>query len=538
MKQKSFVIILFLQVWVQLYSQPVVSKQKTIGGNSEDQLGGMWATTDGGMVLGGRSYSYVSFDKTENNRGIDDYWVVKLDKDGKIQWQRTLGGTDVDELLALQQTRDGGYILAGNSQSYISADKADNSKGVFDCWIIKLNSFGSVEWQKTLGGDSYEFCNSIRQTRDGGYIVGCMSNSNISGDKSDPGKGGFDFWVVKLDSKGNKEWDRSLGGSGDEFLNQAIQTSDGGYIAVGLSNSNASGDKTENCRGNNDYWAIKLDRNGNKVWDKTAGGTDNDYVNGVVQTPDGNFILTGASASPISGEKTEASRGGFDFWIVKLNKSGKIIFDRTIGGNGDEFEAIAELTDDGGFILGGNSSSNISGEKTENSRGSFDYWILKFNKNGSISWDKTIGGNGDDNLRSIRQIKKGSYMLGGYSWSNANGDKTEDSYGGNDYWVVNLIDKSQCSDFTATPEAKLLFSSADENISTVFKAYPNPARDQVMIRTNGKATVALTDYSGRVLVSSVIVNNGSINTSGLNMGLYFIKNLTTGEIQKLLISPK
>src|SRR5450432_3787589 len=218
--------------------------------------------------------------------------------------------------------------------------------------------------------------------------------------------------------------DRTLGGSGDEFVNQAIQTADGGYMAVGLSNSDISGDKSENGRGLNDYWAIKLDKNGNKQWDKTAGGNDNDYVNGVVQTPDGGYALCGASASNISGDKSENSRGGQDYWLVKLSKTGKIQFNKTIGGTYDEYGQTIENTIDGGLILGGSSPSPISGEKTETSRGNTDYWVVKMKSNGTIAWDKTIGGDGDDDLRSIKEIEKNKYIIGGYSNSDISGDKT------------------------------------------------------------------------------------------------------------------
>ena len=187
MKQR-ILCILFFAFCINSFSQAVIGKQKTLGGSSDDQLGGSWLTTDGGVVLGGRSYSPISGEKTETNNGVDDYWLVKLDKSGKVQWQRTFGGTDVDEILALQQTKDGGYILTGNSVSYPSGDKAEN-KGVFDYWVIKLNSFGSMEWQKAIGGDSYEFCNSVQQTKDGGYLIGGSSLSNISGDKSENSKG-------------------------------------------------------------------------------------------------------------------------------------------------------------------------------------------------------------------------------------------------------------------------------------------------------------------------------------------------------------
>src|SRR4051812_4466898 len=117
--KKKILSIVFSVLCIQGFSQQSIGGQKTIGGSGDDQLGGLWPTTDGGVVFGGRSYSYISGDKTEHNRGIDDYWVVKTNKEGAIEWQRTFGGTDVDEILALQQTKDGGYILAGNSQSSV-----------------------------------------------------------------------------------------------------------------------------------------------------------------------------------------------------------------------------------------------------------------------------------------------------------------------------------------------------------------------------------------------------------------------------------
>lgn len=530
MKRKILCIIL-CAFSLHTFSQAVIGKQKTFGGNSDDQLGGLWLTADGGMVLGGRSYSYISGEKTEYNRGVDDYWVIKLNAAGKIEWQRTLGGTDVDEILALQQTNDGGYILTGNSVSSPSGDKADN-KGTFDYWVIKLNSFGSVEWQKTLGGDSYEFCNSVQQTNDGGYLIGGSSLSNISGDKSENGRGGFDFWIVKLDKHGTKLWDKTIGGSGDEFLSQVIETTDGGYFLGGISTSNISGEKSENGRGANDFWAVKLDKNRNKVWDKTAGGTDNDYVNGLVQAPDGGYFLSGASASNISGEKTENSRGGFDFWVVKFSKTGTIQFDKTIGGSGDEYEATVDNTSDSGIIIGGNSSSSISGEKTENSRGYFDYWVIKLNGYGNISWDKTIGGNGYDNVRTVKEVANNKYVIGGYSASDISGDKTEASRGGYDYWVVNLGYKN--APVTTGNVANVSSQLVQPN--TAFSVYPNPAKNMVNVQLNGKAAFTLADQSGKILLIKTIENNGVIDLSAMAPGLYFLKNNTTGVTQKIIVS--
>lgn len=531
MKQR-LLFILFFTVSINSFSQAVISKQNTIGGSADDQLGGSWPTSDGGVVLGGRSYSTISGEKTETNNGVDDYWLVKLDKMGNIQWQRTFGGNDVDEILALAQTKDGGYILTGNSVSYPSGDKADN-KGAFDFWVIKLNSFGSMEWQRALGGNSYEFCNSVQQTKDGGYLIGGSSVSDVSGDKSEYSRGGYDFWIVKLNSNGDKLWDKTIGGSGDEFLCKAIETRDGGYFLGGISTSNISGEKSENSRGNNDFWAVKLDKNRNKVWDKTAGGTDNDYVNGLVQTPDGGYVLSGASASNISGEKTENSKGMFDYWIVKLSKNGQVQFDKTIGGSSYEFEATVDNTVDTGLIIAGNSSSNISGDKTENSRGDYDIWVVKLNKYGKISWDKTLGGNASDNVRSIQEIKKDRFFIGGSSASEISGEKSEASRGGLDYWQINLNYKPVAETAVAADQNNI---KAETQTSKGFNAFPNPAKDIINVQVNMKSIISITDISGKVLLTQNVEGKSAIDVSRLIPGIYYLKNITSGDAQKIVIT--
>lgn len=531
MKQR--ILFLFLcVVTIAGYSQFTIGPQKTIGGNSDDELGGIWLTTDGGLIAAGRSYSDISGDKTDYNRGIDDYWVVKLNRTGNIQWQRTLGGSDIDECLAVQQTADGGYILAGNSQSNISGEKTENSKGVFDCWVIKLDQHGNIQWQKTLGGDQYEFCNSVQQTTDGGYIIGCMSNSNISGDKSENSRGGFDFWLIKLDGSGNKQWDKTLGGSGDEFVNDVIQTSDGGYIAVGLSNSNISGEKSENNRGANDYWSVKLNKNGIKQWDKTAGGSADDYVNSVVQTADGGYALFGASISNKSGDKTENIHGGFDYWLVKLSRNGAIQFNKTIGGLSDDYGQTIENTMDGGVILGGQSSSPISSDKDENSWGGFDYWLVKMNANGTIAWNKDVGSDGDDNLRSVKELTKDKYIIGGFTWGNIYGNKTDVSRGSNDFWIINLNYRNNFSDAENAP---LNIATQTLKTDNTFSVFPNPAKNAVNIRSSTKANYTLIDQFGKTLLSKQIDENGTIDVSTYATGIYFIKNNLTGLSRRILI---
>ncbi len=207
--------------------------QKTIGGNVGDVLRSIQQTNDGGYILGGNSWSGISGNKTESGLGGDDYWVVKLDSSGYIQWQNTIGGDTTDILNSIQQTLDGGYILGGYSKSNSSWDKTEDSKGAYDYWVVKLDSSGNIQWQNTIGGDSSDVLSSIQQTLDGGYILGGSSESNSSGDKTENILGGADYWVVKLDSFGNIQWQNTIGGNNLDELTSIQQTTDGGYILGG-----------------------------------------------------------------------------------------------------------------------------------------------------------------------------------------------------------------------------------------------------------------------------------------------------------------
>jgi gliding motility-associated-like protein len=442
------IFMLFKVALVQAQA-PTIQWQRTIGGNNYDYFYSLQKTTDGGYILGGQSDSNISGDKTENSKGGSDYWVVKLNSTGVIQWQRTIGGSNGDGLLILQQTSDGGYILGGLSSSNISGDKTENSRGGFDYWVVKLNSTGVIQWQKTIGGGGYDAIRSLQQTSDGGYILGGQSNSNISGDKIENSRGDFDFWIVKLNNAGTIQWQKTIGGSGEELLYTLRETSDGSYILGGDSHSGISGEKTERSRGNADFWVLKLSSTGVIQWQKTIGGSNTDSFKSVQQTSDNGYILAGQSFSDISGDKTENSKGSSDFWVLKLNSTGVIQWQKTVGGSSADYLYSILLTSDDGYVLGGSSFSNISGDKTENSKGGSDYWVVKLNNTGIVQWQKTIGGSGNDSFQTLHQTSDDGYILGGESQSDISGDKTEISRGNNDYWAVKLspeisISPAQC----------------------------------------------------------------------------------------------
>ncbi len=332
---------------------------------------------------------------------------------------------------------------------------------------------------------------------------------------------------------------KTIGGGFGDYLTSLYLTKDGGLIAGGSSQSNISGEKSENNRGETfftDYWVVKLDKQRAIQWDKTVGGSSYDVLKFLQQTSDGGYILGGYTYSDKSGEKTEPSRGFYDFWVVKLDNQGKIQWDRTVGGSLFDYLYSIQQTSDGGYILGGDSESDMSGEKTENNNGSSfieDYWIVKLNSFGKVQWDKTIGGTSRDNLRSIKEISRNSYVLGGSSISGISGDKTEISRGDFDYWIV-WLQYVKPAIIAASSFANLQSFPLKDNKN--FTVYPNPAKDIMNIKTNGNAIISLTDQAGKVLLTKTIEGSGVINVTALPAGLYYLKNNTTGETQKIIIA--
>lgn len=411
--------------------------QNTIGGNAGDDFTSIQETSDKGYICGGWSSSDTTGDHSELSHQVD-YWIVKLDTLGNIEWENSIGGSSVDRLKRVQQTTNGGYICGGTSSSNASWDKSENSFGYSDYWVIMLDSIGNIVWQNSFGGNGSDDLISIQQTSDEGFICGGISDSPISGNKTENSQGEVDFWVVKLDSLGIIEWENTIGGDSADWFTSIIQTPEGGYICTGYTKSNISGDKTDSCLGDYDYWLIKLDSIGNIEWQRTIGGYGKDFPSSIIPTAEGGYMFGGYSRSNISGDKTENCLGGEDFWLLKLSSTGVIEWQNTIGGIGYEVLKSIEQTIDSGYLCIGYSSSTISGDILENTFGRSDYWILKLDSVGNIQWQNMIGGTYYDQECQGQQTADGGYIIGGKSSSTISGDKIESCWGFSDYWIIKL----------------------------------------------------------------------------------------------------
>jgi hypothetical protein len=412
--------------------------EKLLGGTAQEQNPFIQKTADGGYILAGKSSSTAGGNITGTNHGLGDYWIVKLDANGDIIWDKLLGGNDDEGAFSIQQTTDGGYIVTGVSNSSANGNVSGTNHGGADYWILKLDAYGNITWNKLLGGNSSELSYSITQTTDGGYIVAGYSTSSANGDVTETNHGFLDDWIIKLNAAGNIVWNKLLGGDNDEEAFSIQQTTDGGYIIVGYSWSSANGDVTGTNHGLHDYWIVKLNATGTIIWNKLLGGGDDEFATAIRQTADGGYILTGYSQSSANGDVTGVNHGLNDYWVLKLDAAGNIVWNKLLGGNNDDVAYSILQTNDGGYIVAGSSKSSANGNVTGVNHGLNDCWIVKLDAGGNILWNKLIGGNNDDVAYSILQSTDGGYAVAGSSKSSANGNLTGVNHGLNDYWIVKL----------------------------------------------------------------------------------------------------
>lgn len=344
-----------------------------------------------------------------------------------LQWQKTYGSS-VNELgFAITNASDGGYVLAGSTVGN-NGDVSGNHGGS-DAWIVKLNNTGNIVWQKCFGGTGGDYAYDIVSTSDGGYI---FSGATSSSDGDISGfHGAVDAWVVKLSATGTIEWQKVLGGSATERALSVIVTSTGEYLVAGYTNS-TDGDVSGN-HGNYDSWIVKLSSAGNTVWTKTYGGSLYDVAATITEVTDGFMISAGAES--IDGDlSTLTHHGGRDLWLYKINSNGDLQWQKTYGGSGEDNGGNIRMTSDGGFVFSSTTTSN-NGDVSGN-HGYFDTWVVKLNATGNIVWQKCFGGTDMDNAGIMDIDAAGNILLVGYTFSR-NGD-IPGNKGGSDLWILQL----------------------------------------------------------------------------------------------------
>lgn len=435
----ALAVMLIISMPVQTNAEELYTWAKSFGGaNNENVFRAVTRSDDGGYLIAG--------DTTSFGAGSTDVWAIKLNEGGGIEWQKTYGGTGSDTTRAVARTSDGGYVIASRSSSFGS--------GGSNFWVLKISSIGGIDWQKTVGGSRSEIPHAIQQTADGGYIVGGFTNSF--------GALGKDYYVVKLDANGIAQWQNRYGGNGGDVIRSILQVSDGGYLVAGFTHSFGTA---------GDIMILKLDESGELEWQKRYGGAKFEEPSTILEVSDGFIVM----------EQSSSFTGSTDAWIFKIDFDGDMIWQRTFGGRGgmDELSS-AMLTDDGGFIAAGETSSNFIPSE--------DFWAVKFDADGFPEWQKRYGGMNIDSVESMDLTPEGGAIMVGTTRSFG--------AGGLDIWGVrvnadgtllgNCIDEIEVHD----TEARLRTTNAvPADVDVTFAETDGTIRDTNAIVKNTDAIV-------------------------------------------------
>ena len=415
-----FNLILFIS-WLEVCSQPNIEWQKCLGGSAGDFVRCALMTSDGGAILTGHTESFNG-DVNGWSPGYTfgdpttDFWIVKVDSLGQFQWQQCLGGAGED---------GGQEVIELSNDSYLAVGNVSSSNGDF-CWVsnytfaaVNLDFDGNVIWKRCYSA-AWSAWSAI-QTADDNLIITASGNGDI--------------WLLKIDLDGNEIWNTYLGGSYGELKSDIKETADGGLIMAGVTRSNDV-DVSGN-HGYYDIWLVKLDVNGSLLWQKCFGGSsgesDDSFDVKVLETVDYGYIIAGTTES--NDGDVSGNHGGYDAWVFKVDGSGNLEWQKCYGGTNDDDVRSIEKTSDGGYILIGTTLS-VNGD-VQGNNGYSDMWVVKIDSEGNLQWQKCLGGTSAEYGYSAHQTNDGGYFLGGMTSTQNNGD-VSGNHGFYDFWLVKL----------------------------------------------------------------------------------------------------
>jgi hypothetical protein len=461
---------------VRLNASGNITWQRCLGGAGHELPCLMKILDNGNILLMSNTQSndgdvedyHVGFyDGGPNPWPTTDIWVLTLDPDGNIIWQNCLGGTNYEYSRSIEKTTDGGFIIGGETRSgdgdvlgyhYGYTEAWGNTK---DIWVVKLSAFGTIEWQRSLGGGLDEELGSVKPTADGGFIVVGTTHSSdgdVSGSYNNTSESieVKDLWVIKLNSAGEIIWQRCFGGTYMDEGMDVIIKEDGDLVVFGLTNSSDG-----NVVGHHEYitppspgdpelfdiWLFQLDTAGNMEWQRCLGGSSYDAPEEIQVTNDGDYIIVGQTVSnngDVSGNNGSANSPlceicNEDIWVVKVNLTGNLIWQKCLGSSDRELygSSLLQTSDNGIAVL--SSVRNNNGDVDGLHGWEKDLWLVKLNTNGQIEWQRCLGGTereGKENKDDIIELENGNLVVAGYTYSN-DGDVSEHN-GGGDFWIVNI----------------------------------------------------------------------------------------------------
>ena len=527
--------------WVlKINAEGQIEWQTSFGGKYDDYALSIANSEEGGYFVTG--YTKSNDGDISGNHGKEDIWVSKLDQFGNLSWINIIGGSEIDRAYSSLQTHDGGCIIAGYTESNDGDIKKNH--GAADAWIVKLNSIGNIVWENCYGGLYPDKAHQIIQTPDGGYVVSGYTKSNY-GDVIE-NQGGYDCWVLKINAEGQIEWQTSFGGKYDDYALSIANSEEGGYFVTGYTKSN-DGDISGN-HGKEDIWVSKLDQFGNLSWINIIGGSEIDRAYSSLQTHDGGCIIAGYTESNDGDVMTRLYESSSDLWIIKLSDSGNIDWERCFGGANSEYARSMSHTDDGGYVITG-ATHSINGDVFgHHDHSGADVWVLKIDNIGNFEWQKCLGGSENESGWSIAQSTDGGYIIA--SRTNSTDGDVIGNHGEYDAWVVKLSPEIENPEDISDSlfSMVVVHSVEDEVIKKNISITPNPATEEASIKLNftetGKTEITIYNYMGEkitTIFSEEIMTPREqeikVSLSDYNSGLYFIvfESPTVRETKEMMI---
>jgi hypothetical protein len=505
-----FLLASFALTASSIAQMPAIDWEHSYGGTNYENAYGITKAPGGGYVLATISESN-DIDASGNNGGFDN-WIFKIDLNGELQWQKSIGGSGTDIVSDIVTIPSGGYAIAGwtfSNGAPGSSALITGNHGVSDIWVARLNENGEVLWKKTIGGCDRDEIRMLIHTNDGGLMLAGGTTSYNTGDVYGS-FGDWDAWVIKLNLQGEIEWQRIIGGTGIDYFFNVTETAAGDFLLAGLSGSLDGDLQNVPLYGDRDCWIAKISNTGAIIWQKRYGGSAFDEIHGIDELPNGNIVFCGLINS--NDGQVNSYYGFTDAWVAGTDAQGTLLWRQTIGGSASEIAfAVQALDNNHAIVVGRTESPDIN---VPGFHGATDGWCVIFNTAGAVVEKRCYGGTQSDAFFNIERLNDENFIMVG-SNASVNGDASTHN-GLGDVWVVKIGDGGNVA--------------TDDPNQEVFEltAVPNPTADQLTVRTNftGEKRLMIVDASGKILTKQTMKNTQhNLNVANLPAGIYQVQVL-------------